>query len=161
MSRGRWAFQTCLLTTSLLAVTGEAGAQVAPQARRALLPAVPELRLNWPIKPQSFSYTESERLGYGSAPLQLFRAESLWLAAPGFRLLSFTSSELAFELDCTLTCQPTTMRGLGLEARFLLPDRVPLVSQPHVYVRPASMRTAVSPRSVRSLQVGLGGFLNF
>jgi hypothetical protein len=125
------------------------------------LPPVPELRLAWPIAPLAYRYTESEVGGYRNGPLQLFRAESVWFEARRFKLLTYASSERAFELDCSVTCQPVAMRGLGLEGRFLLPNLTPLVSEPHVVVRQSSMRSPLSARSTGALHVGFGGFLNF
>lgn len=157
---GHRAWRGRALTLLILAATGSARAQAAAP-RAAVLPAVPELRLKWPIAPIAYRYTEAEIGGYRNGPLQLFRAESLWLSVPGFKLLSYTSSERAFELDCSVTCQPVAMRGLGVEARFLLPNVTPLVSEPHVVVRQSSMRSPLSARSTRAVNVGLGGFLNF
>lgn len=154
-ARRGWA-----LSLLILVGTVDAGAESAPP-RAALLPAVPELRLAWPITPLAYRYTEAEIGGYRNGPLQLFRAESVWLRTPRFELLTYASSERAFELDCSVTCQPVAMRGLGLEARFLLPNVMPLVSEPHVFVRQSVMRSALSARSAGALHVGVGGFLNF
>ena len=142
-----------------MAGVGTARAQSAPH--RPLLPAVPELRLKWPIAPLAYSYSQSELGGYANGPLQLFRAESLWVRAPGVRLLTFASSERAFEMDCSLTCQPITQRALAVEARVLLPRFSSLVSEPHVFVRQSSFRTSQSPRAAGALHVGFAGLLNF
>ncbi|HYP89645.1 MAG TPA: hypothetical protein VEQ59_15865, partial [Polyangiaceae bacterium] len=107
------------------------------------------------------SYRESEISGYANGPLQLFRAESLWMRAPGLRLFTFASSERAFEMDCRLTCQPLAQRGLALEARVLLPRFSSVVAEPHVYVRQSSFRTAQSPRAAGALHVGFAGLLDF
>ena len=157
---GKWRAPGWVLALVLLGSAERAAADPAASPRRARLPAVPELRLSWPISPLVYRYSDNEVTGY-ARPLQLFRAESLWLAAPGLRLLTFTSSERAFELDCSLTCQPVAARSLGLEGRLLLPTASPLVREPHVYVRPSSMRTALGPRATGALHVGVGGFLNF
>jgi len=133
----------------------------APSPTRTTLPPVPELRLQWPIVPLKFTFTGTEEGSYRNGPLRLFRAESLWLRTPSVQLLTATSAERAFELDCSVTCQPVAMRGLGLEARFLLPDAMPLVSQPHLVVRQSTMRQPLSARAVGTLHVGVGGFLNF
>lgn len=135
---------------------GQARAQSA-----APLPAVPELKLTWPIAPLAYRYSEAEITGYRNGPLQLFRAESLWLKAPGFRLLSYASSERAFELDCSLTCQPVAARVLALEGRILLPKLTSWVSEPHVFVRQSAARTPLSARSLGAVHVGVAGFLNF
>jgi hypothetical protein len=157
---GHRGWQAWALAALVLSVAGSARAQSTP-ARAALLPPVPELRLKWPITPLAYHYTESEVGGYRNGPLQLFRAESLWLAPSRFRLLTYTSSERAFELDCSVTCQPVTMRGLGLEARWMLPDVMPVVSEPHLVVRSSGMRSPLSARAVGTVHVGVGGFLNF
>jgi hypothetical protein len=126
-------------------------------ARAQTLPPVPELRLSWPIKPLALSYAQSEVTGYANGPLQLFRAESLWFKAPGLRLLTFTSAERAFELDCSRTCQPIAARNVGVEARVLLPRFSPAVVEPHVFFRQTGLRTPVSARMSGHWQAGFGG----
>ncbi len=157
---GHRAWRGWPLALSILGSVSEVSAQTAT-ARAVLLPPVPELRLKWPIAPLAYRYTESEIGGYRNGPLQLFRAESLWVRVPGLQLLSYASSERAFELDCSVTCQPVAVRGFGVEARLALPNVLPLVSEPHVFVRQSSARSPLQTRAVGALNVGLGGFLNF
>jgi hypothetical protein len=157
---GHRTWRAGALALLVLVGAGSARAQTTP-ASGALLAQVPELRLSWPIAPLAYRYTDSEIGGYAGGPLQLFRAESLWLETRRFRLFTIASSERAFELDCTLTCQPVAARGLALEARFLLPSVTPLVSEPYVFVRQSNLRSSLSARSVNTLHVGVGGFLSF
>ena len=92
----------------VLVVATQAHAQSLPPpiatSTLTILPAVPELRLSWPIAPLRFTFTQSEVTGYANGPLQLMRAEALWVDAPGLQLLTVGSQERAFELDCQLTC---------------------------------------------------------
>jgi hypothetical protein len=148
------------LAVLILGSAANASAQSAP-AGLALLPAVPELRLSWPLAPLSYRYSESEEAGYRNGPLQLFRAESLWFDAKSFKLYSIASSERALELDCSVTCQPVTARTLALEARLMLPRVTSFISEPHVFVRQSSMRSPLSARATGAFHVGLGGFLDF
>jgi hypothetical protein len=125
------------------------------------LPPVPELRLSWPVSPLRFTYTQSEVTGYANGPLQLLRAEALWLDAPGLQLVTVGSQERAFELDCRLGCQPIVQRQLAFEARLPLPEFTPVVSSPYAYVRSSTLSTPSSARVSRQLTVGFAGALNF
>jgi hypothetical protein len=122
----------------------------------ATLPPVPELRLSWPIAPLKFSFTSAEVSGYRNGPLQLFRAESLWLRTPAFQLLTASSAERAFELECSVTCQPVIKHGFDVEARLTLPALMPGVTDPHAYLR-SSAYTTQTGRGVRLLSAGFGG----
>lgn len=102
-------------------------------SRPSLLPAPPRLQLWWPVAPLSFSFRASQEGNYASGPLQLFRAEALWLREGPFSLLSVASGERAFELDCRTTCQPALERSLSLEARVHLYSG-PVVREVHGYV---------------------------
>ena len=132
-------------------------ALIAPPLSPLALPPVPELRLSWPVAPLKFSFTGSEIGGYPSGPLQLFRAESLWLRTPSFQLLTAGSAERAFELDCRMTCQPIVKHVFDLEARLALPPLLPGVTDPHAFLRSSSFATTQSTRSVRLLSAGLAG----
>jgi hypothetical protein len=117
---------------------------------------VPELRLQWPIAPLDFNFTGTEVSGYRS-PLRLFRAESLWLRTPAFRLLTASSAERAFELDCTVTCQPVVKHTFDIEARLSLPPAMPGVVDPHAFLRASSYYTTLNARGARLLTAGFGG----
>jgi hypothetical protein len=123
----------------------------------ATLPPVPELRLSWPITPLRFTFTGSEVSGYRNGPLQLFRAESLWLRTGSFQLLTAGSAERAFELDCSVTCQPVVKHVFEVEARLALPPMLPGVTDPHAFVRSSAYYTTQSTRGVRLLSAGFGG----
>jgi hypothetical protein len=135
--------------------------QVATLLSSTTLPHVPGLRLTWPIAPLKFSFSEVEITGYANGPLQLFRAESLWLQTPTFQLLSATSAERAFELDCRVTCQPIVKRVFDLEARMPLPNLGPSVTDTHAFVRSSSFYTSQSTAFTRQLGAGIAGALNF
>src|SRR6478752_3172624 len=154
------ALAVLLLAWMPLASASTARAQSA-KLRAPVLPALPELRLHWPIAPLSYSFSQSEIGGYANGPLQLFRAESLWLQAPGLRLLTFASSERAFEMDCSLTCQPIAQRGVAVEGRVLLPRFSSLVREPYVFVRRSGFRTPQRPQATGALHVGFAGMLDF
>jgi len=128
----------------------------APLAH-ATLPAVPSLRLTWPVAPLQFSFSQTEVRGYADGPLQLFRLESLWLRTPALQLLTATSAERAFELDCRLTCQPIVRRIFELEARVPLPRVGPGVSDTYAFVRSSSFYTSQSTHFTRQLSAGLAG----
>lgn len=149
----------CAWALAIVATLGAepARAQALAPAHLAPLPRVPELRLKWPLSPLATRYVESEVVGYANGPLQLFRAESLWFRASRFQLLSFSSSERAFELDCRLTCQPIEARTLGLEGRLLLPSVTPAVSDLHLFARQSTLRTPLAPRASGLFKIGLGG----
>ena len=118
------------------------------------------MRLTWPLAPLAplaFSLSESEVGGYANGPLQLFRAESLWLRTPALRLLTATSAERAFELDCRLTCQPIVKRSIDLEARLPLPARGPRMTDNYAFVRYSSFKTANSARFAGHFGAGLAG----
>jgi hypothetical protein len=102
-------------------------------SRPSLLPAAPRLQLSWPVAPLSFSFRASQEGNYANGPLQLFRAESVWLRRGPFSLLSVSSGERAFELDCRSTCQPALERAMSLEARVHLYSG-PVVREVHGYV---------------------------
>jgi len=125
------------------------------------LPTVPSLRLTWPVAPLQFSFSQAEIGGYANGPLQLFRAESLWLKTPAFQLLTAGSAERAFELDCRLTCQPIVKRVVDLEARLPLPRFMPAVGDSYAFVRSSGFSTAQGARFPRQLGAGIAGFLSF
>ncbi len=137
-----------------------ATAAPTPHAR-AVLPPVPQLRLSWPVAPLQFSFSELEIGGYANGPLQLFRAESLWVDTPGLRLLTAGSAERAFELDCRLTCQPMLKRGFDFEARAPLPSFSARVPETYAFLRTSSFYTPQSSRSSRLVTTGIAGLLNF
>jgi hypothetical protein len=167
---GRTGWESAALAISFgLALAGPARAQAQAQAPGpappliaallfpATLPPVPELRLSWPIAPLKFSFTGEEVGGYRNGPLQLFRAESLWLRTSSFRLLTVGSVERAFELDCNVTCQPVVKHSFAVEARLSLPPVVPGVTDPHAFLRSTAYYTTQSVRGVRLLSAGFGG----
>jgi hypothetical protein len=124
---------------------------------RTTLLAVPELRLQWPIAPLQFTFTGAELSGYRNGPLQLFRAESLWLRTPTLQLLTVSRAERAFELDCRVTCQPIIQRSFDLEARLALPPVVPAVADTHAFVRSSGFYTTQRPRAGGLLSAGFAG----
>jgi hypothetical protein len=132
-----------------------------PAAAHASLPAVPQLRLSWPVAPLQFSFSEVEVTGYANGPLQLFRAESLWLKVPGLRLLTAASAERALELDCRLTCQPIVKHSFDFEARLPLPTLSARVPDTYAFLRSSTFYTSQSSRSSRLLTTGIAGSLNF
>ena len=164
---GRTGWESAALGALLAAaVTPRAHAQSsAPPPVAALrhpsLPTVPSLRLTWPVAPRQFSFSQVEIGGYASGPLQLFRAESLWLQTPAFQLLTTSSAERAFELDCRLTCQPIVKRGIDLEARVPLPRFSHAVGDSYAFVRSSAFSGSTKARFSRQLGAGIAGFLNF
>lgn len=128
---------------------------------RPVLPPVPQLRLNWPVVPLQFSFSEAEVAGYANGPLQLFRAESLWVDAPGLRLLTAANAERALELDCRLTCQPIVKHSFDLEARVPLPTLSVRVPDTYAFLRSTAFYTSQSPHSAGLFATGIAGALNF
>jgi len=127
-----------------------------------VLPPVPQLRLSWPITPLKFSFSAAEELtGYGNGPLQLYRAESLWLDRPALQLLTASSSERAFELDCRLICQAIIKRVFDLEGRIPLPVSTAIVPNSYAFLRSSSFKTSQNPRFTQQLSAGFAGALNF
>ncbi len=122
---------------------------------------MPQLRLSWPVAPLSFSFSESEVTGYANGPLQLFRAESLWLRTPALQLLTATSAERDFELDCRLTCQPIVRHTFDLEAHVPLPAVNDKVPSTYAFVRSSAFYTSRNPHFSPQLKAGFGGSLNF
>lgn len=163
MGRSAWAAAACTAFVALATTQGHAQTVVQPllvAPSLAPLPKVPELRLSWPMRPLQVTYTESEVTGY-VAPLQLFRLESLWLQTPRFQLLSATTAERAFELDCRLTCQPVVNRAVELEARLKLPGASAAVPSTYVSLRSSAGYTSQAPRAAGLLRAAFGGFLDF
>jgi hypothetical protein len=162
MGRTGWESAALVVAVSVALATSAQAQSLGPTRVATLglpvtLPPVPELKLSWPIAPLRFSFTGSELAGYASGPLQLFRAESVWLQTPGFQLLTAGSAERAFELDCRLTCQPVVKHVFDLEARLAVPQLLPGVTDTHAYLRSSSYYTTQSTRSVRLLSAGLAG----
>jgi hypothetical protein len=146
--------------------SGTANAQTLPPpivtTSHVVLPPVPQLHLSWPITPLRFSFSAADELtGYATGPLQLYRAESLWLAAPALQLLTASSSERAFELDCRLTCQPIVKRAFDLEARVPLPVMTSAIPSSYAFLRSSSFRAAPTQRFTQQLSAGWAGALNF
>jgi hypothetical protein len=129
--------------------------------RHQNLPVVPQLQLTWPVAPLQFAFSQMEVDGYASGPLQLFRAESLWLRMPAFQLLTAGGAERALELDCRLTCQPIVKRILDLEARVPLPHFSPAVGDSYAFVRSSAFSSSSKARFSRQVGVGIAGFLDF
>jgi len=126
------------------------------------LPPVPQLHLSWPIAPLRYSFSASEELtGYATGPLQLYRAESLWLETPALQLLTAGSSERAFELDCRLTCQRIVKRAFDFEARMPLPLMTSAVPNSYAFLRSSSFKTSQLPHFTQQLSAGWAGALNF
>lgn len=164
MGRTGWAsaalvvlFGFVLATPARAQQLGASPPVVSPLLFPSVLPPVPELRLSWPITPLRFTFTGTEVGGYRNGPLRLFRAESLWLRTPTFQLLTAGSAERAFELDCSVTCQPNVNHTLDIEARLALPPVVPGVAEPHAFLRSSGYYTTESPRAVGLLSGGLAG----
>ena len=161
---GRTGWESAALVVAIgvgLATSAQAQSLGPPQVPTlrlpATLPPVPELRLSWPIVPLRFSFTGSELDGYRGAPVQLFRAESLWWQTPTLQLLTVGSAERAFELDCRMTCEPVIRHVFALEARLAVPQLLPGVTDTHAYLRSSSYYTTQDTRSVRLLSAGLAG----
>lgn len=163
MGRTGWESAALVISMGLvLATPARAQEPPAPPLISALLfpaalPPVPELRLSWPITPLKFTFTGVEVTGYRNGPLQLFRAESLWLRTGSFQLLTAGSAERAFELDCSVTCQPVVKHTFDVEARLALPVAVPGVVDPHAFLRSSAYYTTQSPRAARLLSAGFAG----
>lgn len=140
-----------LLVSAVVLAAGPARAQTAT------LPEVPELKLQFPIQPLRFSFSGAEVGRLTPTPLRLFRAESLWLATPRLKLVTFTAAERAFELDCRLTCQPVLQTVLAVDARFLLPSPAPAVKNPQLFVRAASTQSPTIRQRPSLIFGGLAG----
>ena len=132
-----------------------------PSGARALLPPMPQLRLRWPVAPKQFSFSASELSGSASGPLQLFRAESLWLSAGSLRLLTIGSVERSSELDCRLTCQPVLANTASLEARFSLPKLTSALPSNYAFLRAGSFSSGPGTGSAGLIKTGIAGTLNF
>lgn len=161
---GRTGWESAALGISLLvAVAAPAQAQslTPPTTPHASLPTVPALRLTWPVAPLQFSFSQVEISGYANGPLQLFRAESLWLRTPTFQVVTAGSAERAFELDCRVTCQPIVKRVVDLETRVPLPRFSPAVGDSYAFVRSSAFATSQNVRFSRQLGAGIAGFLSF
>jgi len=166
MGRSAWA-AACGAFVSFSAAS--AGAQTAAPplpppplfvASPLTLPHVPQLRLTFPIHPLSVSFTQQEVTGY-VAPLPLFRYEALWLDRPRLQLLTATTAERAYELDCTLTCQPVVSHAVELEARLPLPGLSAAIPKTYLFARGSSYYNAQSARPVGLIRAGFAGFLSF
>lgn len=131
---------------------------VAPSL--APLPPVPELRLQFPLRPLSKTFYQSELHGF-AADLQFYRLESLWLDTPRLQLLSAASSEQALELDCRLTCQPVLQRAVDFEARLKLPALGAAVPRTWVSVRSTAISSSQSPQTGGLIRASFGGLLDF
>lgn len=92
----------------------------AASPRALLLPVPQRLQLTWPVAPSSFSFRGWEAGSTATGPLAAFEARSVWLLAGPLSVASLSSSLPTAELDCRLTCQPTLLRSLGVEARLQL-----------------------------------------
>ncbi len=130
---------------------------VSARAQTAALPPVPELKLRFPVQPLRFSFTGAEVGDYQSGPLRLYRAESVWLETPRFKLLTFGAGERALELDCRLTCQPVVQAVLALEGRLSVPSPTPMLQDTHVFLRFSTARTPVVPSRTGVIHAGFAG----
>lgn len=166
MGRSAWA-AACGAFVSFS--TAGAVAQTAPPslapppifvAPPLTLPHVPQLRLTLPVRPLSVSFTQQVVTGYVT-PLPLFRYEALWLDRPHLQLLTATTAERAYELDCTLTCQPIVSRAVELEARLPLPGLGAAVPKTYLFARGSSYYNTQSARPVGLIRAGFAGFLSF
>jgi hypothetical protein len=159
---GRTACTGATLGLFLIAVSTTAHAQSLPSpaatSTHNLLPAVPQLRLSWPVVPLKFSFSTSEQItGFSTGPELLYHAESLWLDQRSLQLLTSFGTERAFELDCRLTCQPVVRKIISLEARMPLPS----MPTSYAFLRSMTFRNATSSRYSRTLDAGFAGTLNF
>lgn len=130
---------------------------VSARAQTVVLPPVPELKLQFPVKPQHFSFTGAEVGSYANGPLRLFRAESVWWQAPKLQLLTFGAGERAVELDCRLLCQPVVAEVLAAEARLAVPSPLPLVEGTHVFLRYSNTRTPIVTSRIGLIHAGIAG----
>lgn len=146
------AMGRALVVSVVVLAASSARAQTA-----AVLPPVPELKLQFPVQPLRFSFTGAELGSYQSGPLRLFRAESLWLKTPRLQLLTFGAGERAFELDCRLTCQPVVQTVLALEGRFQLPSPAPALEDTHAFLRLSTARSPALPHRAGLLHAGVAG----
>lgn len=121
-----------------------------------VLPPVPNVQLRFPVMPLRFSYSALVLDSY-IKPLELYRAESLWLQTPQLSLLTIGSQSRALELDCRLTCQPVVTHSVALEARLALPSMGPTIQDPHAFISLSSSHTETSVRRPRLLQAGFAG----
>jgi hypothetical protein len=76
-------------------------------------------------------------------------------------VLTATTAERAFELDCRLTCQPVVNRAIELEARLKLPGVGATVPSTYVSLRSSAGYASQSPRAAGLLRANFGGFLDF
>ena len=161
---GRTACIASVLGLFLGTMSAPSGGQNLPAPvltpAHVVLPPVPPLQLNWPIKPLSFSFSAYELNTY-AGPLQLYRAEALWLDTPAHKLLSAGTAELAYELDCRVTCQPVLKHDLDLEARMPLPALGDSAPKNYAFVRSSRFYTNQLGRGTGQLLAGFGSALSF
>lgn len=157
------ALALCVLTSKaradepVIVSTAVAAPAAGVISRPSLLPAAPRLQLPWPVAPLSFSFRASQEGNYASGPLQLFRAEALWFRQGPLSLLSVSSGERAFELDCRSICQPELERSMSLEARVHLYSG-PVIREVHAYVSRGSSWSESTDNKRRTFtRFGLAG----
>jgi hypothetical protein len=127
------------------------------RAQFAVLPPVPELKLQFPVQPLRFSFSGTEVLGGQDGPLRLYRAESLWLKTPRLQLITYGASERALELDCRQLCQPIAQTVVAAELRVRMPTPSPLVTDTHAFLRFSNGRTPVITNRLGIIHAGIAG----
>jgi hypothetical protein len=130
---------------------------VSARAQSAVLPPVPELKLQFPVQPLRFSFSGAEVRGAQDGPLRLYLAESLWLKTPRLQLLTFGAGERALELDCRQLCQPIVQTVVATELRVKMPNPSPLVTDTHAFLRFSSGRTPVINNRLGIIHAGIAG----
>lgn len=118
---------------------------------------MPELKLQFPVKPLHFSFTGAEVGNFANGPLRLYRAESLWVQTPQLQLLTFGASERALELDCRQLCQPVAQTVVAVEARWKVPSPLSALKDTHVFLRYSNTRTPIISNRLGTIHAGIAG----
>lgn len=152
--------------------TGVAVAQPAPErspgSANALsgTPRLPRLELQYPsLLPLRSTFSTAPTPGYEMQMLPTFQHETVWWQSGALSLRSVTQAAPAFELDCTLGCQPLIERSAGAEARLQLGGRsASVVPSYHLFLRVDRHQapSAASDARFRAarVQFGLAGLLD-
>ncbi|MGC4089619.1 MAG: hypothetical protein QM756_17375 [Polyangiaceae bacterium] len=126
------------------------------------------LELEFPLlRPLRFSFNAAPVAGYEQLALPTFRSESVWWQRGALSLQTFSQQAPAFELDCSVTCQPMLERTLGVEGRLELGGLGRAAPATNLYVRAQSSQVFPSaagtgrPRTFSLLSAGFGGLLDF
>jgi hypothetical protein len=127
------------------------------------------LELKFPLlEPVRFSFSAASAPGYEMWRLPTYELDGIWFEKGAFSLHSIGRAAPAFELDCTLLCQPVLEQSMALEPRLAVGSFGPHVPATWITLRAEHTQwmsvargSSAQARGANVIRAAVGGLLDF